>query len=364
MRDLFFWFNHFSFKGFKFVERDFRIYLSVLILAVFLLTLLSSGLSEEKVQYLKKVGEIKEGFSSERENFFIKITGLCCDDEGNLYVADSGWNKIFKFDPNGKFIKSFGREGQGPGEFIAQRNINPLAISFGNDRKVYVNDPGNRRISVFSKDGKFITQYKVPPLTYDAPLVNSKGDLYLLSQSGIKVIDRYDSNLRLKASLLEIGLHYQFPYGRPKELNMSQPIIRKPMPFECYKLITRKDEIIILSNNSLKVFIFDENNRKVNEFPITEKKFVEDFKNIMNNLRGKKGAWVFPFIAFLDKDENICLFYAGWDGNINEIYVYGTNGKLQKMLKLSKNSEAEYITSNNLGKFYFASFIEIKIYKY
>jgi len=41
--------------------------------------------SGEKVQYLKKVKEIKDGFSSERENFFIKITGLCCDDEGNLY---------------------------------------------------------------------------------------------------------------------------------------------------------------------------------------------------------------------------------------------------------------------------------------
>ncbi len=75
------------------------------VFATFLL-LPYTSFSEEKVQYLKKVGEIKDGFSSERENFFIKITGLCCDDEGNLYVADSGWNKIFKFDSNGKFLMS------------------------------------------------------------------------------------------------------------------------------------------------------------------------------------------------------------------------------------------------------------------
>jgi hypothetical protein len=320
--------------------------------------------SEEKVQYLKKVGEIKDGFSSERENFFIKITGLCCDDEGNLYVADSGWNKIFKFDSNGKFLMSFGREGQGPGEFMGQRRSNPLNITFGNDKKLYINDPGNSRISVFTKDGKFVRQYKVPPLTYDAPAVNSKGDIYLLSQSGIRVVDRYDSNFRYKASLLDIDLHYQFPYGKPLELDAPQPTIRKPMPLECFKLITRDDKLVILSNNSLKIFIFDENDRKINEISVAEKEFVEDFKRIMNFLRGKKGVYFPPFIPFLDKDGNICLFYDGFNGERNEIYVYGINGKFQRKLKLNDNTEAGYIASNSKGEFYFASSIEIKIYKF
>jgi len=347
--------------GFCHLKRILKFSFIFFIFAIFFITLI---FSEEKVQYLKKVGEIKDGFSSEKENFFIKITGLCCDDEGNLYVADSGWNKIFKFDSNGKFLMSFGREGQGPGEFMGQRMRYPLDITFGNDKKLYINDPGNSRISVFTKNGKFVRQYKVPPLTYDAPAVNSKGDIYLLSQSGIKVVDRYDSNFKYKASLLDINLHYQFPYGKPPEPNSPQPPIRKPMPFECFKLITRDDRLIILSNNSLKIFIFDGNDRKINEIPVEEKEFVKDFKRIMNFLKGKKGVYFPPFIPFFDKDGNICLFYDGFDGERNEIYVYGINGKFQKMLKLKENTEAGYITSNSKGEFYFASWIEIKIYKF
>lgn len=111
-----------------------------------LFILLASLLCGEKIQYLKKIGEIKDGFSSEKENFFIKITGLCCDDDGNLYVADSKWNKIFKFDSNGKFLMSFGRQDQGPWEFMAMGVYNQLKISFGNDGKLYVMDSGNRWI--------------------------------------------------------------------------------------------------------------------------------------------------------------------------------------------------------------------------
>lgn len=46
-----------------------------------------------------------------KKDYFWHIDDLCCDDEGNLYVADSGWNKIFKFSPEGKFLGSFGRKG-------------------------------------------------------------------------------------------------------------------------------------------------------------------------------------------------------------------------------------------------------------
>jgi len=228
------------------------------------------------------VGEIKDGFSSEKENFFIKITGLCCDDEGNLYVADSGWNKIFKFDSNGKFLMSFGREGQGPGEFMGQRMRYPLDITFGNDKKLYINDPGNSRISVFTKEGKFLKSHRTPPFTYDTPVVNSKGDIYLLSKSGIKAIDCYDSNFRYKGSLLDMEKHLQFPFGKPFS---SYNYLRIPNGFELMKSIARNNDLVVLSNYSLKIFIFGQNGEKINEFDVKEKEFIEDFKVRLERLR-------------------------------------------------------------------------------
>jgi uncharacterized iron-regulated membrane protein len=43
---------------------------------------------------------------------------VAVDSEGNIYMGNQGEsdNFIYKFDQNGKFIASFGRKGQGPGE--------------------------------------------------------------------------------------------------------------------------------------------------------------------------------------------------------------------------------------------------------
>jgi hypothetical protein len=262
------------------LRKNFKVFFCFFIFAIPFLTL---SFSEEKVQYLKKVGEIKDGFSSERENFFIKITGLCCDDEGNLYVADSGWNKIFKFDSNGKFLMSFGREGQGPGEFMGGKYINPLSISFGNDGKVYIKDRGNNRLSVFTKDGKFIKSYPLPPLSfYDPPVVDSKGNIFLHSQSGIKAIDCYDSNLKYKYSLLDIITCRETPFDK-EIVPKSGPILTN----EILTLITKNDEVIIVPNVSNTVYIFKDE-KQIRKFYINEKGFLENIRKEIEERKRRK----------------------------------------------------------------------------
>jgi len=48
---------------------------------------------------------------------FFRIRGITVDNEENIYVIDWGNYRIQKFDKNGSYIQSFGRWGQGPGEF-------------------------------------------------------------------------------------------------------------------------------------------------------------------------------------------------------------------------------------------------------
>ena len=54
------------------------------------------------------------------------------DENNNLYILDSFESKISVFDENGKFVKSFGRAGQGPNEFIR-----PYSLVIRED-KIYV----------------------------------------------------------------------------------------------------------------------------------------------------------------------------------------------------------------------------------
>jgi hypothetical protein len=361
-------------RGLNDFKREGILSISLCVFTIFLL-LPYPSFSEEKVQYLKKVGEIKDGFSSERENFFIKITGLCCDDEGNLYVADSGWNKIFKFDSNGKFLMSFGREGQGPGEFMGQRMSNHLKISFGNDGKLYVNDPGNSRISVFTKEGKFLKSHRTPPFTYDTPVVNSRGDIYLFSKSGIKAIDCYDSNFKYKGSLLDMEEHLQFPFGKPFSKSYDVVLEHPLFDLELLKFISSNDKLIVVSNLSFKIFVFDSNNKKEREFRFENGEFIKDYKAKIKEFKEKEekiekkklseGALLLsPLIGFISrKNGNLWLFYKMKEAG-TLLYIFKPDKGLVEKSLINFYTFPKFITSNSNGELYIVKNYEaIEIYE-
>ena len=93
------------------------------------------------------------------------------DEAGNFYVTDSYNKRILKYDPEGKYLLTIGREGQGPGEFRS------LSVArFDKDNNLYVTDAGNRRISFFDKNGKFLRQIRMLE-GYESVIINSKGFL-------------------------------------------------------------------------------------------------------------------------------------------------------------------------------------------
>lgn len=78
------------------------------------------------------------------------------DAAGNIFIPDGYGNaRVAKFDKNGKFIKSWGATGAGPGQF----NI-PHSVAVDTRGNVYVADMGNQRIQVFDNDGTFKTEIK------------------------------------------------------------------------------------------------------------------------------------------------------------------------------------------------------------
>lgn len=91
------------------------------------------------------------------------------DDQGNFYVSDMNNSRILKYDPEGKHLLTFGRKGQGPGEF---QDLN--FIRFDKENNLYINDSINRRISFFDKDGKFLRQIGMKD-RYLNVYINSKG---------------------------------------------------------------------------------------------------------------------------------------------------------------------------------------------
>jgi hypothetical protein len=85
---------------------------------------------------------------------FGSIAGIAADSHGRIYVLDRMSKDVRVFNADGTFSHSFGREGQGPGEFSF-----PQAIAVNDGDSVLVVDDGTARYSVFAPDGSFLASY-------------------------------------------------------------------------------------------------------------------------------------------------------------------------------------------------------------
>lgn len=73
-------------------------------------------------------------------------TGICLDSSGNIYVSDSGSDRIVIFDSNLNQKSSFGSSGTGNGEFDK-----PAGLCFSqNEEVLFVADSGNYRVQKFN----------------------------------------------------------------------------------------------------------------------------------------------------------------------------------------------------------------------
>jgi len=98
------------------------------------------------------------GKAGDGPNEFNAPSDVIIGNNGDIFVADGHGPKtnhrIVKFSRYGKFIKAWGKEGSGPGEFGV-----PHALAIDRDGRLLVADRENNRIQVFDQDGNYITSF-------------------------------------------------------------------------------------------------------------------------------------------------------------------------------------------------------------
>ena len=79
--------------------------------------------------------------------------------DGTIFVADGHGPpsnaRIVKISADGKWLKTWGKQGTGPGEFHE-----PHGIALDSQGRVFVADRVNARIQIFDQDGKFLAEWK------------------------------------------------------------------------------------------------------------------------------------------------------------------------------------------------------------
>ena len=107
------------------------------------------------------------------DGMFRQVTDMAWNAAGDTFISDGYINsRVAKVDKNGKWIKSFGEPGSGPGQLNT-----PHSIATDNQGNVYVANRGNARIEVFDGDGKYLRNIKISePFDYAniVPIIGNK----------------------------------------------------------------------------------------------------------------------------------------------------------------------------------------------
>ncbi|NLX96286.1 MAG: 6-bladed beta-propeller [Rhodopirellula sp.] len=95
------------------------------------------------------------GEAGEDKSHFYRPTDMAVTPAGDIFVTDGyGNRRVVHFDGQGRFVKSWGRYGSGPGEFVL-----PHMIVVDSQGILYVADRNSGRIQLFRQNGEFIDQW-------------------------------------------------------------------------------------------------------------------------------------------------------------------------------------------------------------
>lgn len=111
----------------------------------------------DSFKLLRKIGTPGKKHTLTEPGTFSLPTNAAVDKEGNLYVTDTLNNRVEAFDPDGNFIRAFGKNGDGPGQFSR-----PKGIAVDSDDHIWVTDAVEQRVQVFNEEGRLLIYFGQP----------------------------------------------------------------------------------------------------------------------------------------------------------------------------------------------------------
>lgn len=113
------------------------------------------------------------------------------DDQGNVYVMDIGDVSIKAYNNRGRFIRTIGRPGQGPGEF---GGIMAYLRSMTRGR-LCILDFFQRRVMIMRSDGRYLSGFSVKG-NYSGVEVDAKDRIFLSNREHMVDVDKLTTSPR------------------------------------------------------------------------------------------------------------------------------------------------------------------------
>jgi len=180
------------------------------------------GKPEVSLRLIRTIG----GIDVEDENLAFHFPyDVAIDSSDNIYILDMGNSRIQKFNPEGKYLATIGRRGQGPGEFQS-----PFSLDIDSKGYLYVSEGGSRRIQILTPEGKT-----------DKTIKNTKHDATKIRQ--------------LKSGFIAIGGWPRIQFTEAKLQNLIKLIkvldLKGNLQFEFVDMLDYKNNLVNWMGNRI-----------------------------------------------------------------------------------------------------------------
>jgi sugar lactone lactonase YvrE len=101
----------------------------------------------------------KPGVAGPGTDVFNQPTDVVVAANGDIFISDGHGGesnaRIMKFSKDGRFIKTWGKKGSGPGEFDQ-----PHGLAIDSQGRLFVADRANNRVQIFDQEGKLLAEWR------------------------------------------------------------------------------------------------------------------------------------------------------------------------------------------------------------
>jgi sugar lactone lactonase YvrE len=135
-------------------------------------------------------------------------TGVAVDSANNIYVADRGNNQVEEFTPTGQLVRAFTASGTTSGS-NANKMSGPSGVTVDANGNVYVADTGNNRVEKLSPTGTVLATFNLNgliangvPAQMSKPsgvAVDSAGNIYVADTGDNRVVELDPAGAYLRA---------------------------------------------------------------------------------------------------------------------------------------------------------------------